>query len=117
MRNSSALSANMAYRNPWNGGESHRPVNTTSGGSNVKVCQFVNHVIACYPNQAGWEVSTQRKERGHEKLNSPTAEVTNPDGGRQSMVEADRSFSVVVNAHLCAAVIAGRLEIGDLGRA
>ena len=60
MRNSSALSANMAYRNPWNGGESHRPVNTTSGGSTVKVCQFVNHVIACYPNQAGWEVSTQQ---------------------------------------------------------
>lgn len=73
-------------------------MNTTSGGSTVKVCQFVNHVIACYPNQAGWEVSTQRKERGREKLNSPTAEVTNPDGGRQSMVEADRSFSIVVNA-------------------
>ncbi len=66
MRNSSALSANMAYRNPWNGGESHRPVNTTSGGSTVKVCQFVNHVIACYPNQAGWEVSTQQVRALHE---------------------------------------------------
>ena len=68
MRNSSALSASMAYRNPWNGGESHRPVNTTSGGSTVKVCQFVNHVIACYPNQAGWEVSTQQVRALAEQL-------------------------------------------------
>ena len=29
-------------------------------GSTEKVCQFVKHVIACYPNQAGWEVSTQQ---------------------------------------------------------
>lgn len=43
-------------------------------------------------------MSAQRKERGREKLNSPTAELTNPNGGRQSMVEEDRSFSVVMNA-------------------
>lgn len=29
-------------------------------GSTVKDCQFVNHVFACYPNRAGWKVSTQQ---------------------------------------------------------
>jgi hypothetical protein len=38
----------------------------------------------------------QLKERGREKQPS-TAQVTNPNGGRQSMVKVDRSFSVVVN--------------------
>lgn len=40
----------------------------------------------------------QLKERGREKLYPSTAAVTNPNGGRQSMVKVDRSFSVVVNA-------------------
>ncbi|WP_260591625.1 hypothetical protein [Enterobacter mori] len=39
----------------------------------------------------------QLKERGREKLYPSTAVVTNPNGGRQSMVKVDRSFSVVVN--------------------
>lgn len=30
MRNSSALCATMADKTPWNGGESHRPVNTAA---------------------------------------------------------------------------------------
>ncbi|MCW1826501.1 hypothetical protein OLZ31_06505 [Enterobacter asburiae] len=39
----------------------------------------------------------QLKERGREKLYPSTAVVTNPNGGRQSMMKVDRSFSVVVN--------------------
>lgn len=38
------------------------------------------------------------KERGREKLYPSTADLTNPSGGRQSMVKVDRSFSVVVIA-------------------
>lgn len=38
----------------------------------------------------------QLKERGREKLYPSTVVVTNPNGGRQSMVKVDRSFSVVV---------------------
>ncbi|EFA4956369.1 hypothetical protein C2C42_11380 [Escherichia coli] len=43
------------------------------------------------------ETRMQLKERGREKLYPSTAVVTNPNGGRQSMVKVVRSFSVVVN--------------------
>ena len=46
------------------------------------------------------ETRMQLKERGREKLYPSTAVVTNPNGGRQSMVKVDRSFSVVVNKAL-----------------
>ena len=57
----------------------------------------VTAINPSHAGDAGLVTGTQRKERRREKLNYPTAEVTNPDGGRQSMVEADRSFSVVMN--------------------
>ena len=56
--------------------------------------RFTSVAIRCDTSE---ETRMQLKERGREKLYPSTAEVTNPNGGRQSMVKVDRSFSVVVN--------------------
>lgn len=56
--------------------------------------RFTSVAIRCDTSE---ETRMQLKERGREKLYPSTAVVTNPNGGRQSMVKVDRSFSVVVN--------------------
>lgn len=64
-----------------------KPSSSTSIG-------FTIQAVRCDTSE---ETRMQLKERGREKLYPSTAVVTNPDGGRQSMVKVDRSFSDVVN--------------------
>ncbi len=56
--------------------------------------RFTSVAIRCDTSE---ETRMQLKERGREKLYPSTGVITNPNGGRQSMVKVDRSFSVVVN--------------------